>query len=184
MRSVTMAGRAFMARSLSPVPARVRAPAGCLVRTFDATRLDEMASVQHAAYQRTPDARVFPDLLGTVGACRAHLASLIEQRGPYRFAPECSVLLVEDGVVRGFCMASLGPHGSASIDNVAVEPGRRGGAGRALLVESMRQLASAGAQSVSLTVTCANVVAMDLYHRCGFIECVRLPVPLGAPNRR
>lgn len=184
MRSVSMAGRAFMVRPLVGAPAKVRPPAGCRITTFERARVDELARIQHAAYQRTPDASVFPELLSTVGACREHIDSLVTQHPPYGFSTECSVMLVDDGVVRGFCMVSQEPRGAASVDNIAVEPGRRGGAGRALLMESLRRLHAAGSTSVSLTVTCANASAMELYLRCGFVECVRLPVALGARHGR
>jgi len=171
-----------MVRPLHPPPGRVRAPAGCTLQPFDRACLGQLASVQHAAYAGTVDVRVFPELLATVGLCRAHLESLLHHRQPLEFSTRASLMLMEDGVARGFIMAATGPLNTASVDNLAVEPDRRGGAGRALLLECLRRLHALGARSVSLTVTCANVSALQLYRQAGFMECVRLPIRAGATD--
>jgi len=74
------------------------------------------------------------------------------------------------GRLRGFVLARLAAD-EAEILTVAVEPSTRGkGVGRALLAESLRQAARAGARTMFLEVDQDNAAALALYGRLGFVK--------------
>ena len=74
------------------------------------------------------------------------------------------------GRLRGFVLARLAAD-EAEILTIAVEPSARGkGVGRALLAESLRQAARAGARAMFLEVDQDNASALALYQRLGFAK--------------
>ncbi len=74
------------------------------------------------------------------------------------------------GQLRGFVLARLAAD-EAEILTIAVDPTLRGkGVGRALLAESLRQAASAGARTIFLEVAQDNAAALALYKRLGFVN--------------
>ncbi len=74
------------------------------------------------------------------------------------------------GDLRGFVLSGLAAD-EAEILTIAVEPALRGrGVGRALLGETLRQAANAGAKSMFLEVDENNRPALALYARFGFVK--------------
>jgi len=74
------------------------------------------------------------------------------------------------GQLRGFVLARLAAD-EAEILTIAVDPTLRGkGVGRALLAESLRQAARAGARTIFLEVAQDNAAALALYKRLGFVK--------------
>jgi ribosomal-protein-alanine N-acetyltransferase len=74
------------------------------------------------------------------------------------------------GRLRGFVLARLAAD-EAEILTVAVEAASRGkGVGRALIAESLRQAANAGATAMFLEVGKDNAPALALYARFGFAK--------------
>lgn len=74
------------------------------------------------------------------------------------------------GRVCGVCLASLVSTQAGHVTQLCVIPGVRGAhIGYELLRTSLTALTNAGCRSASLTVTCANVEAIELYERCGFV---------------
>jgi ribosomal-protein-alanine N-acetyltransferase len=74
------------------------------------------------------------------------------------------------GELRGFVLSRLAAD-EAEILTIAVEPALRGrGVGRALLSESLRQAANAGAKSMFLEVDEDNGPALALYARFDFVK--------------
>jgi len=74
------------------------------------------------------------------------------------------------GRLRGFVIARFAAD-EAEILTITVESQARGrGVGRALLGESLRQAANAGARKVFLEVGADNVAAISLYNRFGFVK--------------
>jgi [ribosomal protein S18]-alanine N-acetyltransferase len=74
------------------------------------------------------------------------------------------------GELRGFVLSRLAAD-ETEILTIAVEPALRGrGVGRALLSESLRQAANAGAKSMFLEVDENNAPALALYARLGFVK--------------
>lgn len=74
-----------------------------------------------------------------------------------------------NGRLRGFALSRLAAD-EAEILTIAVEaPSRGRGVGRALLTESLRQAANAGAKTMFLEVDRGNAPALALYKRLGFV---------------
>jgi [ribosomal protein S18]-alanine N-acetyltransferase len=74
------------------------------------------------------------------------------------------------GDLRGFVLSRLAAD-EAEILTIAVEHALRGrGVGRALLAETLRQAANAGAKSMFLEVDENNRPALALYARFGFVK--------------
>ena len=74
-----------------------------------------------------------------------------------------------NGRLRGFVLARLAAD-EAEILTIAVEAATRGrGVGRALLSESLRQAANAGAKTMFLEVDRSNTPALALYKHLGFV---------------
>ncbi len=74
------------------------------------------------------------------------------------------------GRLRGFVLARLAGD-EAEILTIAVDPPARGrGVGRALLAESLRQAANAGARAMFLEVDEDNAAGLALYRRLGFVR--------------
>ena len=79
------------------------------------------------------------------------------------------------GILRGFVLARLAAD-EAEILTVAVDAGwRRKGVGRALVSESLRRAANAGARAVFLEVDEDNRAAVALYRRLGFTKVGERP---------
>jgi len=75
-----------------------------------------------------------------------------------------------NGRLRGFVIARLAAD-EAEILTLAVESHARGkGVGKALLGESLRQAANAGARKMFLEVGADNASAIALYSRLGFVK--------------
>jgi [ribosomal protein S18]-alanine N-acetyltransferase len=80
-----------------------------------------------------------------------------------------------NGRLRGFVLARLAAD-EAEILTIAVELAWRGrGVGRALLAESLRRAANAGARTMFLEVDETNAPALALYRRFGFAKVGQRP---------
>ncbi len=95
----------------------------------------------------------------------ADVASLIADSSTFAAAALDSV----NGRLRGFVLSRLAAD-EAEILTIVVESASRGrGVGRALLSESLRQAANAGARAMFLEVDRSNAPALTLYKRLGFV---------------
>lgn len=89
-------------------------------------------------------------------------------RGEVRLVIE---LPADPSVVTGYVATELQNDGSLYIDYLGVAANQRGcGLGRALVAESVRLGAAAGACHAHLTVRVANAAARQLYASLGFVE--------------
>jgi len=80
-----------------------------------------------------------------------------------------------NGALRGFALARLAAD-EAEILTIAVEAAWRGrGVGRALLAETLRRAANAGARAMFLEVDEDNAAAIALYRRLGFMKVGERP---------
>lgn len=80
-----------------------------------------------------------------------------------------------EGEIAGYAVSSLA-RGGAEIVSIGIEPRlRRLGIGGALMRRTLRALAAAGAQWVSLAVRESNTRAMAFYEPFGFERVRRLP---------
>ncbi len=75
-----------------------------------------------------------------------------------------------NGRLQGFVLSRVAAD-EAEILTIAVDPTvRKNGVGRALLEESLRQAARAGARAMYLEVDQDNLQALALYRRLGFVQ--------------
>ncbi len=80
-----------------------------------------------------------------------------------------------DGEIVGYATSCL-ERGGGEIVSIAVEPRlRRHGIGRALMRQTLRALAAAGAEAVSLAVRESNASAIAFYDTFGFERVRRMP---------
>jgi mycothiol synthase len=92
------------------------------------------------------------------------------------FDPTGFLLHERDGDLAGFCWTKIHPATSTDpelgeIYVIAVDPTFHGlGLGRALTLSGLDHLASAGVRTGMLHVEHDNIVALDLYHKIGFVK--------------
>lgn len=132
---------------------------------------EEAAHVISAAYRGHVDSEINDQYRNIPGA-RRFLTNIVRYPGCGHFAPAGSFVAVDEhsGRVCGICLASLVSTQAGHVTQLCVIPGVRGAhIGYELLRTSLTALTNAGCRSASLTVTCANVEAIELYERCGFV---------------
>jgi ribosomal-protein-alanine N-acetyltransferase len=100
----------------------------------------------------------------------AEYARIFEDDGVARV-----LFVADDGGVSGFIVArTAGP--DWEIENIAVEPARRGrGIGRELVDAVIAEAKAAHADAIALEVRESNSPARALYRHCGFSEIGRRP---------
>jgi ribosomal protein S18 acetylase RimI-like enzyme len=159
-------------RRLSDTP---RLAEGYEIIPWDASRLEEIARLDHESYRDTLDARLYWQYFSTPEGCaRMWREALAGKFG--RFDTQRTLLLVRDGRLCGDVMAAARGTTEGFIGNLAVSPEHRGGTGTALLLSCLHRYREAGFQRVTLAVTLENRRAYHLYTRLGFVENGRFPL--------
>jgi ribosomal protein S18 acetylase RimI-like enzyme len=149
-------------------PARLKMRVG--FNTWTDKFKEEAAHLVAAAYRGHVDSEI-NDQYRTIPGARHFLLNIIQYPGCGRFSQRSSLVALDEssGRVCGMCLASMVSDKSGHVTQLCVLPGVRGEhIGYELLRLSLLDLVSQGCQDVSLTVTCSNVSAIQLYESLGF----------------
>lgn len=139
--------------------------------------LEEMAHVVSGSYRGHVDSEINDQYRNIPGA-RQFLTNIIRFPGCGRFSPNTSMLAIDEnsGRVCGMCLASHVAANSGHVTQLCILPAlRSAGIGYELLRQTLRKLVASGCESVSLTVTCDNVDAINLYRSIGFVTTASFP---------
>jgi ribosomal protein S18 acetylase RimI-like enzyme len=131
---------------------------------------EETAHLMVDSYRGHVDADI-NDQYRTVPGARHFLMNIIQYPGCGHFSTKASLVAVDKktGRVCGASLASMVSETSGHVTQLCVSPEAKGtGLGYELLRQSMLKLNTLGCQSISLTVTAANVEALRLYESVGF----------------
>lgn len=145
--------------TLSDLP-QVSVPEGVRLRSFAPGDEAGWLRVNNAAFDWHPEqgSQTLADIEAIVGAAD--------------FDPDSVILAVRDGEIIGFHETKLtdGPGGRlGEVYVVGVDPAIHAkGVGRALTLEGMRRMVTAGATAIELYVESDNGPALGLYERLGF----------------
>jgi ribosomal protein S18 acetylase RimI-like enzyme len=138
---------------------------------------EETAHLMAASYRGHVDSDI-NDQYRTVAGSRHFLMNIIQFPGCGHFSSKASLVAVESstGRVCGVSLASMVSDVSGHVTQLCVLPSARGtGLGYELMRQSMLRLIQQGCQSISLTVTAANVEALRLYEAMGFSVTTLFP---------
>jgi len=136
---------------------------------------DSASTVISLAYDGHIDAQI-NDQYRTFAGARRFLGNIVQFPGCGAFYAPASFVAWDllTGWMAGIVLASFVADSAAHITQVCVTPHAKGkGLGYELLRQSISALNEANARTVSLTVTAANIEALQLYKRCGFNEVRR-----------
>jgi ribosomal protein S18 acetylase RimI-like enzyme len=165
--------RCFLQASLQDVSHMPpRSFAGIDFEPWAERRQEDAAISIAAAYQDHIDAQI-NDQYRSVSGARRFLSNIIQYPGCGAFFAPASFLAISrpERRVCGLCLASLVASNVGHITQICVLPGlRRTGLGYELLRRSLGALAEHRCDNVSLTVTSANLPAIRLYERLGFVN--------------
>lgn len=155
-----------MILSLSTPPAIPSLPATYVWTEWSAAVLSHHAAVLAVSFADSQDVCIFPKLGSLVG-CESFMRELVRRSD---FCPGATWLI---RTIAGEYVAAiqglLERGGNGAIQNVAVVPEhRQRGLGRALLLQAVRGFWTCNARTVSLEVTAANTIALELYRQVGF----------------
>ncbi len=155
-----------MILSLGTAPAIPPLPATYAWAEWSAAMLPHHAAVLAVTFADSQDVCIFPKL-GSLAGCESFLRELVRRPD---FCPAATWLIRN---VAGEYVAAiqglLERGGNGAIQNVAVVPEHRHrGLGRALVLQAVRGFWTCNARTVSLEVTAANIVALELYRQVGF----------------
>lgn len=131
---------------------------------------EEAAHVISAAYRGHVDSEINDQYRNLPGA-RRFLTNIVRFPGCGKFSASASFAAVDEytGRLCGLALASLVSPNSGHITQLCILPALRGThIGYELLRQSLRSLSDLGCETTSLTVTCTNVDAVQLYERVGF----------------
>jgi ribosomal protein S18 acetylase RimI-like enzyme len=173
--------RAAMRLSLAELRERPALPPGYKIVPWDEARLADVAAVDHRAYAGTIDGLLYRGYFATPEGCARMWRECIAGRFG-RFDAARSLLLLQDGQVRGDVMAAQTGLQDAFIANLAVDPAHQGGTGRALLLTCLWSYKDAGFRQVGLAVTFDNRRAFHLYQSLGFRVTGRFPILCHVPR--
>jgi ribosomal protein S18 acetylase RimI-like enzyme len=171
-RWLTRHERYFMIIGADSVRRLVRRepPQRLRVRTWHDRIQEEAAHVIAAAYRGHVDSNINDQYRNIPGA-RRFLTNIVRFPGCGQFAPASSFAAIDEhsGRVCGICLASMVSAKTGHITQLCAIPALQGSrVGYELLRTSLNSLISAGCSFVSLTVTCANAKAVQLYESVGF----------------
>ncbi|MBE7157500.1 MAG: GNAT family N-acetyltransferase [Rhodospirillales bacterium] len=139
--------------------------------------LEDMAHLVSAAYRGHIDSEI-NDQYRSIPGARQFLTNIIRYPGCGRFSPHSSLLAIDGqtGKVCGMCLASQISATSGHVTQLCILPAlRHVRLGYELLRQSILRLKHDGCDTVSLTVTCANVEALRLYRSVGFRGLATFP---------
>jgi ribosomal protein S18 acetylase RimI-like enzyme len=171
-RWLTRHDRLFMAISGETVMALpVRHPSHRVrIQTWHDRMHEEAAHVISAAYRGHVDSEINDQYRNIPGA-RRFLTNIVRFPGCGRFSSGGSFAAIDEftGRLCGLCLSSLVSADTGHITQLCVLPALRGThVGYELLRHSLVSLVNSGCHSVSLTVTCTNADAVQLYESLGF----------------
>jgi ribosomal protein S18 acetylase RimI-like enzyme len=131
---------------------------------------EEIAHLMAAAYRGHVDSDI-NDQYRTIPGARHFLMNIIQFPGCGAFSQKASLVAVDSGTGRvcGACLSSTVSKASGHVTQLCTLPAVRGTRlGYELLRQSMLRLVELGCETISLTVTAANVDAVRLYESVGF----------------
>jgi ribosomal protein S18 acetylase RimI-like enzyme len=131
---------------------------------------EEAAHLMTDSYLGHVDANI-NDQYRSIPGARHFLTNIIQFPGCGHFSTRASLVAVDKRARRvcGVSLASMVSETSGHVTQLCVSPGTRGtGLGYELMRQSMMRLLDLGCQSISLTVTAANIEALRLYESVGF----------------
>lgn len=137
---------------------------------WTAADYNHAADLIHLAYQGHIDAHINDQYRTVVGSLR-FLHNIVRFPGCGVFDSNASWVLRDrhSGLMVGVALCSNVGDQAAHLTQLCLAPGYRGGGlGRALTQHTANQLAAAGYEAITLTVTEANTEAMSLYDDLGF----------------
>jgi ribosomal protein S18 acetylase RimI-like enzyme len=143
-----------------------------LIDSWSERKQDEAASLIASAYQGHIDSQINDQYRSPAGA-RRFLLNIIQYPGCGSFFQPASFLALEPqtGKLCGLCLSSLVQADVGHITQVCVSKAARGtGLGYELIRRALESLAGHGCRKATLTVTAANVEAIQLYERMGFLK--------------
>ena len=145
-------------------------PAGIRLTRWTAADYNHAADLIHMAYRGHIDAQI-NDQYRTVAGSLRFLHNIVRFPGCGVFDANTSSVLrdMRSGLMVGVALCSNVGDKVAHLTQLCLAPAyRRGGLGRSLMRHTVLQLAAAGFEAITLTVTEANTEAMRLYDELGF----------------
>src|SRR4029077_6903557 len=140
-------------------------PAGIVMAPWTENRHDETARLIASAYQGHIDSQI-NDQYRSPGGARRFLMNIIQYPGCGSFFQPAAFVALEPqkGKLCGLCLSSLVQADVGHITQVCVSKAVRGtGLGYAMIRRALESLANHGCRKATLTVTAANVEAIQLY---------------------
>ena len=171
-RYLRVHGRNFMELHLAAGALRPSPSPGfsALIDSWSERKQDEAAALIANAYQGHVDSEINDQYRSAAGA-RRFLLNIIQYPGCGSFFQPASFLALDpqSGKLCGLCLSSLVQADVGHITQVCVSKSVRGtGLGYELIRRALESLTNHGCRKASLTVTAANVEAIQLYERMGF----------------
>ncbi len=164
-------GRRFLELDLRGLSWPIRVfPDGIRLTRWTAADYNHAADLIHIAYQGHIDARI-NDQYRTVAGSLRFLHNIVRFPGCGVFDANTSWVLrdTDSGLMVGVALCSNVGDRVAHLTQLCLAPAyRRGGLGRSLMRHTAWQLAAAGFEAITLTVTEENTDAMRLYDELGF----------------
>jgi ribosomal protein S18 acetylase RimI-like enzyme len=168
--------REFLCCTLQPSRWPASAPAMVPLEPWQDGHLGEAAAILRAAYAAGVEAELLA-LYRTVDGCRAVLDNILNQGSCGVLVPQASAMAGQGGRGVGFVLVTEVAPQQGHLPQIAVLPEyQRQGIGRRLLDYSLRWLATAGFETLSLIVSRANDRALRLYRDLGFQSVLAFPV--------
>jgi ribosomal protein S18 acetylase RimI-like enzyme len=164
--------RNFMELDLrsAALPQSGRPGYSALIDGWSERKQDEAASLIATAYQGHIDSEINDQYRSPAGA-RRFLLNIIQYPGCGSFFQPASLLALDPQTSKlcGLCLSSLVQADVGHITQVCVSKAVRGtGLGYEMIRRALESLANHGCRKATLTVTAANVEAIQLYERMGF----------------
>lgn len=164
--------RLFMLLDLTAIDlfAPGRASNRFLLDRWDERRSDEASQLISESYRHHIDSHINDQYRSPSGA-RRFLMNIVQYPGcgTFQESASCIALDASSRQFSGLCLTSIVCPGIGHITQLCTADAVRGeGLGYEMLRYSLQGLRRVGCQSVTLTVTAANVEAVRLYERFGF----------------
>ena len=166
--------RLFMTMPLTDTPGEKATAPGFEIPGFEIRRWTEQdyqlsASVITGAYRGHVDSEI-NDQYRTLSGSLRFLNNIVRFPGCGTFDPESSFVALDKArALAGIILCSRVRHDVGHVTQICVLPDYRAhGLGKALLAATMRNLRQRKFSTISLTVTEANVRAVELYRHLGF----------------
>ena len=145
-------------------------PTGLRLEKWHERHMPQVADVIHLTYENHVDGEINDQYRSRAGAIK-FLKNIVMMPGCGQFEAQASFVLrdVLSDRLAGVVLTSMVAPGVGHTTQLCVLPGFQGhGLGRRLMLESIAALRKMKASELSLTVTCANLSAVQLYEKLGF----------------